>query len=202
MGKFLLSLTLLVLLNAPVFAQSFDFSKEGDVEANEILKEAVKREIEGFHGGVVGYFYDINGNGKKEIIGIIKSKLYCTLAGYNLVVLEQNDDNWIMTSTNINFDATLPFDIERNKVTYHKSDFYKNKKTVATIKDNDFRAAVSIKEHYANKKLKGIEEATSIGEGHPSVEVDVNDFPECEQRAVNIEYPNGMEKIHYRIELH
>ena len=55
-------------------AQSFDFSQKGDEVANDILKESVTKEIEGFHGDVVSYFYDIDNDNKKEIIGIVKSK--------------------------------------------------------------------------------------------------------------------------------
>jgi hypothetical protein len=78
-----------------------------------------------------------------------------------------------------------------------------SKKAHATIaKDKNFKAAVSIKDYYTNKKIKGIEEAINIGEGHPSVEVDVNDFPACEQGTFVISYPDGYEKPKYHIELH
>jgi len=204
MGKFILSVLLFTALVAPSFAQSFDFSKEGNEESNAILKEYIKGEIEGFHGSVVSYFYDIDKDGKQEIIGIVKSKLYYTLAGYNLVILKEDENGWGSMPTDIYFDDGLPFDISGNKISYHKTVFYKNKKAYATLNKNSgsYKAAVSIKNYYTNKKVKEIEEAINIGEGHPSVEVNESDFPTSEQGTFTISYPDGWEKPKYHIEMH
>ena len=203
MRKFILSVLLLTAFCVPVLAQSFDFSQKGDEEANVILKEYVKTEIEGFHGGVTGYFYDMDNDGRKEIIGIVQSKLYCTIAGYNLVVLKEDENGWGAIQTDIYFDNGFPFEISGNKVSYNKTIFYKYKKAYATVKkNNSYKAAASIKDHYTNKKIKGIEEATAIGEGHPSIEVDEKDFPASEQGTFVISYPEGFEKPKYHIELH
>ena len=203
MGKFLLSLVLM-LATAPVFAQSLDFSQKGDEEANTILKEYITtNEIEGFHGDVVSYFYDVEGDGKNEIIGIVKSKLYYTLAGYNLVMLKQDENGWGAIQTDIYFDDSMPFDISGKKISYHRTVFYKHKKAYATLnKSNSYKAAASIKDYYTNKKLTGIQEAIDIGEGHPSVEIDVNDIPVSEQKSFKIEYTENYEKPKYRIEIH
>ena len=204
MRKFLLSTLLLLMFCAPVLAQSFDFTKNGDEESNAILKEYIAtNEIEGFYGGVVSYFYDINGDNNPEIIGIVKSKLYCNVRGYNLVVLMQDENGWGMIPTDVYFDDSLPFEISKNKLTYHKSFFYKHKIGHATIsKNRNFKAAVSIKDYYTDKKLKGINEAIDIGEGHPSVELDVKDLPGSEQGTFVISYPEGYEKPKYHIEMH
>lgn len=205
MGKFLLSI-LLILFSTPVFAQSLDFTQKGDEEANAILKEyIINNEIPGFYGSVVSYFHDIDGDNKDEIIGIVKSKLYYTLAGYNLVVLKQDENGWGAVNTDIYFDDSLPFDISKNKISYHKSFFYKNKKAYATLSKNNtknYRAAVSIKDRYTDKKIKGIQEIVEITEGHPSIEVNESDFPVCEQKSFVISYPEGYEKPKYHIEMH
>ena len=209
MRRFLLSVLLLAFLSTPTFAQSFDFTKTGNEEANAILKEYIKTyEIEGFYGDVVSYFYDIDNDNNPEIIGIVKSKLYCTLKGYNLVVLKQDSNGWGIISTDVHFENSLPFDISGNKITYHKSLFYKFKKAHATIskrpdKNTNYRAAASIKDHYKDKKLQGIEEISNIEEGHPSVEIDVNDFPRSEQGTFVISYPDGeYQKPSINIQMH
>lgn len=190
MKKFLLFAIAFSVLNLCVFAQSFDFSQNGNSEADAILKDYIQNEIENFHGDTTAYFYDIDNDGQNEIIGIVKSKLFYNLEGYNLVLLKNIENNWQRIQTNVNFDELQPFDITGNKITYHKSVFYKHKKYYATIKNGNIHNADSMKDLYKDKKIKSIERTVDIVEGQPKIEIDVNDIP-CEvQRAVKIEYHN------------
>ena len=202
MGKFTLLILLLVFLNAPVIAQTFDFTKSGDEASNDILKNCVSSEIEGFHGDVVSFFYDIDNDNKNEIIGIVKSRTFYTLEGYNLVVVEEDEGGWQMLPTNIYFDETQPLEIKDSKISYHKTVFRRDRKTSASVRNSHYKAAASIKGYYANKKMSEIDEALTVGEGHPSIEINVEDFPECEQKSFEISYPDGYEKPKYYIEMH
>ena len=202
MGKIILTILLLMFINAPVIAQSFDFNQNGDETSNDILKEFVASEIEGFHGDVVSYFYNIDDDGEQEIIGIVKSRSYYSLEGYNLVVLDKIEDGWQMLPTNIYFDNTKPLEIADNKISYHKTVFHWNRISSSHVRNSHFKAAAAIKPRSMNKLMQEIEEAIDIGEGHPSIEVDVNGFPACEQESFDIEYPDGYEKPKYHIEIH
>ncbi len=201
MRKFILSILFVVLANSSVIAQNFDFTKSGEEASNNILKEYISAEIEGFRGDVVSYFYDIDNDNKKEIIGIVKSRSFYTIEGYNLVVLEETPEGWQMLPTNIFFDETKPFDITDSKISYSKNSFKGNKK-VTEKKNSNYKAAASIKSYYTSRKIRGIEETINIGEGHPSIEVNVNDFPPCEQESFEIQYPTEYEKPKYRIDIY
>ena len=83
-------LMLFLMLFGIVNAQTFDFSKAGDKKANEIMADFVKQEMPEFYGDVVAYFYDIDSMGEDEILGIVKSKVFYTLKGYELVVLKMD----------------------------------------------------------------------------------------------------------------
>lgn len=201
MKKILLSAIAFSVLNTGVFAQSFDFSKNGNSEADTILKNCIQNEIENFQGDTTAYFYDVDNDGQNEIIGIVKSKLFYNLEGYNLVVLKNNENDWQRIQTNVYFDELKPFDITGNKITYHKSVFYKHKKHTAVLKNGNIHAAASIKDLYQNKKVKGIEQAVDIVEGKPKIEVDISDIPCKVQRAVKIEYHNLSERTKHYLDM-
>ena len=107
MRNFLLFLTVLLSIS-PAFAINYDFNKTGDTKANEILKEYITNKIPEFEGDVVGYFHDINEDNKNEIIGIVKSNLFYSLAGYKLVVLKENNSTWETIKNDIYFFYSCP----------------------------------------------------------------------------------------------
>lgn len=200
MRNFLLFLTVLLSIS-PVFAINYDFNKSGDTKANEILKEYITNKIPEFEGDVVGYFHDINEDNKNEIIGIVKSNLFYSLAGYKLVVLKENNSTWETIKNDIYFDITQSFEIENKKITYYHTIFYKNKKYTAKIKNNKITTNLGFLDVVSDKKAQNIEEITKLNETNERNDFIIEQFKAQNQRSVDINYKNLNDRTKHYLEL-
>ena len=97
-----------------VQTKTFDFNGVGDENSNKILKEFVQTKMPEEDFQVISYFEDINNDNKAEIIGIVKSQYFYSLAGYKLFVLKENNSIWELFKSDVHFDNTQAFDIENN----------------------------------------------------------------------------------------
>lgn len=199
MKKFFLILSLFLFFSAN--AQTFDFNKSGDVESNKILKEFLLKKAPESTAQVVSYFFDIDNDNKKEVIGIIKSQFAYSLAGYKLFALKEIDNNWQNFKTDIYFDTTQKFEIENKKITYHKTVFYKNKKCIAHVKKDKIATARLFLDMFKDKKAHNIEEITKFHEPVEHNDFEIENFHAQKQKNVNINYVNLNEKTKHYLDL-
>lgn len=103
-----------------------DFSKQSQNQASKILYKYIlkdlnktPKEAQDFANitpkTVNAFETDLNGDGKKEIIGVVFSTYYWGTAGYSLFILEKNNNNYqniakymINIETNMKF-YVLPY---------------------------------------------------------------------------------------------
>jgi len=195
-------LTLIIGLFLTAQAQVLEFDKVGDSLSNEILKNFIlKSKIIDENTKVVSYFSDIDNDGKKEILGIVKSKYFYSLAGYKLFVLKENNSNWEIMKSDVYFDDAQKFEIENKKIVYHKAVFYKNQKHVAHVRKNKIVTSDSILDCFKNKKAHDIEEITEFSDGHAHNDFELENFHAQKQRDVNINYINLNEKTKHYLDL-
>lgn len=199
MKKFFLILSLFLLFGAN--AQTFDFNKSGDVESNKILKEFLLKKAPDSSANVVSYFFDIDNDNKKEVIGIIKSQFAYSLAGYKLFVLKENNNNWENFKADVYFDITQKFEIENKKITYHKTVFYKNEKCRAKVKKDKIETIGLFLDMFKDKKAHNIEEITKFHEPVEHNDFNLEDFHSQKQKSVNINYVNLNEKTKHYLDL-
>ena len=117
----------------------YDFSKQSQTKASKILYKFVLKELnktpkeaQDFANitpkTVSAFETDLNGDGKKEIIGVVFSTLYWGTAGISLFILEENNNNYqniakymINIETNMSF-YVLPYKTNGYKdIKYHSS---------------------------------------------------------------------------------
>lgn len=194
-------LLLCLILISKVQAQTFDFNAIGDDDSNKILKEFIKPKISDDNFQVISYFEDINNDGTKEVIGIIKHKYFYSLAGYKLFVLKKNNSIWENFKSDIYFDNTQKFEIKNQKITYYKTIFYKNKKCIAKIKKNKIKTSKSLFGYFKDKQAQNIEEITKFSEGRIQNNLNIEDFHPQSQKSVNINYVNLNEKTKHYLDL-
>ena len=171
-------------------AQMFDFNKEGNVESNKILKDFLLEKDPNSIAQVVSYFYDVDNDDKKEVVGIIKSQFAYSLAGYKLFVLKESNGKWENFRTDVYFDITQNFEIENKKVVYHKTVFYKNEKCRAKVKKDKIETIGLFLDMFKDKKAHNIEEITKFHEPIEHNDFAIEDFHAQSQKSVNINYVN------------
>jgi len=199
MKNIFLILCLFLFLNAN--AQTFDFNKVGDENSNKILKNFVLEKDPNSKASVVSYFCDVDNDGKKEVVGIIKSQFAYSLAGYKLFVLKENNGKWENFKTDVYFDIAQKFEIENKKVTYHKTIFYKNEKCKAKVKKDKIETTGLFLDCFKDKKAHNIEEITKFHEPIEHNDFVIEDFHSQSQRSVNINYVNLNEKTKHYLDL-
>ena len=198
MKKSIVSFVILGLLSAGVLAQTFDFSKSGDSEASQILKDYIMSEYESIYPDTVGYFCDIDNDGKKEVIGIVKSSLFYSLAGYKLFVLRKNEDKYELVKSDVIFDNSQSFEIDNGNFEFYRTFIYKNKKYKARYKNNEIITKIEASDFLTDRKVKNIENITQPVRFDNRVEVNLVDIPANAQPEVNIRYKNLSERTkHY-----
>jgi len=184
------------------FAQVFNFSNSGQENANEIMFNYIQEKIQAPIHDVIAYFYDIDNDNEEEIIGIVKNKHFYSLAGYNLVILKKQDDDYQNIQTDIYFDDTKPLEIDNKKITYYKSVFYKHKKYSAKYNNNnEVTSDIVIKDFFTDKKVKAISEITKPQNNLNINIVSVNDLYPDIQRNVNIKYGNLSQRTKHYLDM-
>ncbi len=181
---------MLILLTQVVFAQSFDFNSKGEKDANAILKKFVENNFYIDDVDTVAYFYDIFRDDKTVIIGIARSNIFYSLEGYKLIVLKEEEDGFKPVKCDVLFDNTQPLIFEKDRITYFKTIFYKNKKYSAHIKENEIKTIKTLNDKLTDRKVQSIEHLTQHSEGGSSNVLELTDFKTMPERKVKINYPN------------
>jgi len=194
-------LIMFALMFSCSFAKNYDFSKQGNDASNEILKEFIRNDLNGYDAQVVSYFHDLDNDGVSEIIGIVKSQVFYTPEGYCLLVLKKSDENWHPLNSDVKFDVYRDFSIEKDEITFYKTIFYKNKKFKAKIKDENIRTTKSPGGFFFNKKADNIARVTNFTENPDRKEYELKSIPTESQKAVNINYTNLNERTKHYLDL-
>lgn len=182
-------------------ATTLHFDIKNDNKSNEILKEFADKNCEGRKYAVISHYYDIDNDNKPEIIGIVKSKSYYSSSGYKLIVLKKNGSNWENIKSDIFFDPNQEFKINKNKITYHKSIFFNNKKCKAKIKKDEIITSKSFLDLFRNKKAENIEEITAFHKSNTKNEFELSNFNAHPQKSVNFYYVNLDERTKHYLDI-
>lgn len=202
MKKLFIILFFGLILNFNANATVLNFNSTGDDSSNQILKDLIsKRDIIDEKTEVISYFYDIDNDGKNEILGIIKSRYFYSLAGYKLFVLKENNSNWEQFKSDIYFDNSQTLEIENKKITYHKSVFYNNKKRTASVKSNKIVTRKSFFDCFKDRKAKSIEEITQLNNNNVKNNFELENFNAQTQRDVQINYKNLSDRTKHYLDL-
>ena len=199
--KKILFLTTFLLITNSAFAYTLDFSKAGNSSSNDILKNYILEKMPDFEGDVVSYYCDIDKDSKNEILGIAKSNLFYSLAGYKLFALKEDNSAWKVLKNDIYFDLASEFEANNKKIIYHHSVFYKNKKYKAKVKKNKITTTKSFFDLFADKKAHDIEEVTKFTQVNEHNDFQIEQFQAHEQKSVDINYVNLNEKTKHYLEL-
>ena len=186
---------LLVVLCQCVFAQNFNFNSTGEKEANSIVENFIEQEFKIENSDIIAYKYN------DLIFAIVKNNLFYTLEGYKLLVLKLQDGEYKPVKSNVFFDNTANFSIDNNKITFHKTVFYKNKKSFAYIKDNEIKTHKSIQDYTTDRKVKNIEQLTRYRDDVKQNNIELTEFKTNTERKVKINYKNLNEKTKHYIEM-
>ena len=89
----------------------FDIYKDASLDASKILFEYITKENTNEflkiakinQEACLAFFYDLNADGENEIIGTVFSSAYSGTAGYSLIILQKNKDNYKEISYLINY---------------------------------------------------------------------------------------------------
>lgn len=177
-------------------AQTFDFSKAGDEKSNKIFKEFMIEEIPEVRPDFVSYFCDIDNDGTLEIIAIIKSNLFHTLKGYNLLVLRPKTSEFI--KTDVFFDNSEPLEITDSRIFYHAGDLYDNKRFEAEFVNNQTVTYTTLSDKRKHKKINKIQNVTEFDIQSVKNEIPLSDLKGSEQKNIRIKYNNLSPKVkHY-----
>ena len=145
MKKFFLSI-LILFLSLPCFSLSdkvsLDLLNQHDEKANKILFEYLlsvtdmtTEEIGDYpkitEDNVRAVRVDLNDDGVEEVIGFVYSLILHRDSGYELFILENNDNIWQDIAYRLNFEPVQPIEILKKK-----SDYYNNIKFLTTENDN------------------------------------------------------------------
>lgn len=185
-------LIVLLMLCTTCFAQTFDFNSKGEEDANEILKEYVEKNLEIEDADTVAYNYDVDSDGKKEVIGIVKAAPFYTPAGYQLFIIKKNGDDWQNVKSDIYFDNYKDLTVDSNEIKYQKSYFYKNKKYKAKYKKDEYITGKRLFDHFANKQANAVQYAAKIQTPHTSQVMDVEDLKGSEQPSFYLDLTDGI----------
>lgn len=197
MKKILLILSLGLFLSA--HGASFDFNTTGNKDSNEILKTFASKIDDKTQ--VVSYFYDIDNDNIDEIIGIVKSGYFYSLEGYKLFALRKNNNEWVAIKSDVYFDNTKNFEINKKKITFYKTIFYKNKKAKAKIKKDKIVTSKSLLAFFKNKKAHDIEEITKFSENNIHNDFEIENFHAEKQKTVDFHYTNLNDKTKHYLEI-
>ena len=182
-----------------VNAATLDFNASGDKKSNEILEKFITAIDE--KPEIISHFYDIDKDGKPEILGIVKASYFYSLEGYRLFVLKQNDSEWDFFKSDIYFDNSKKITINNKKITYYKTIFYKNKKYKAHVKKNKIKSSKHFTDFFSRKKAKNIEEITKLDVGHIQNNFEIENFHAQKQKSLNFHYNNLDEKTKHYLEM-
>lgn len=160
-------LILCILFFQPVFAagvyKKLELSYEnkepaaGKILYDYILKEEnmTPKEIEDLANitpqSVIAFEEDLNDDRVNEIIGFVYSAFYSGSAGYNLFILQKQDNEYKNITYILNFEPTLAFYILNSKtngyrnIKLHGAAAYKFKPFVIKYKNNIYENAKQIK---------------------------------------------------------
>ena len=194
-------LLLAVMLFSCAFAQNFDFNSKGEDEANIILKNYIQKEFDIDDFDTCAYFYDIDNDNTKEIIGIVKTNIFYTLEGYKLVVLKKISDNYEIIKSDVFFDNSQNLLIEGDKITYYKTIFYKNKKYSASIKNNEIKTSKNVGDKLTDKKVQNIEQLTRHTHNENVNNLELSDFKSAAQKNINLKYNNLSDRTKHYLEM-
>lgn len=109
----------------------YNFSKQSQFVPSIILYKYVlkdlnktPKEIKEFANitpkSVKAFAYDLNDDGKKEIIGVVYSSYYWGTEGYSLLILEKEKDNYKNITYLLNFEPLKKFCILNSKTLGYK----------------------------------------------------------------------------------
>ena len=193
---------LLLILSECVFAQSFNFNASGDEKANDILKNYIQNEYDIEDVDSAAYFYDVDQDGEKDVLGIVKSNIFYNMEGYKLIVLKKEGNDYKHLKCDIFFDNTKDIVFEKdNKITYYKSVFYKNKKYSAYIRNSGIKTIKTPKDKLTDNKMKNIEQLTRHVHNENVNVVELSDFKTLPERNVNIRYRNLSDRTKHYLDM-
>ena len=109
----------------------YDFSKQSQTKASKILYKYIlkdlnktPKEAQDFANitpkTVSAFETDLNGDGKKEIIGVVFSTYYWGTAGYSLFILEEKANNYQNIAYLLNFEPLKEIYILNKKTNKYK----------------------------------------------------------------------------------
>ena len=118
-------------INHPDGTIEYNFSKQSQTKASKILYKFVlnelnktPREAQDFANitpkTVSAFETDLNGDGKKEIIGVVFSTYYWGTAGYSLFILEEKANNYQNIAYLLNFEPLKEIYILNKKTNKYK----------------------------------------------------------------------------------
>ena len=191
---------LFIILSQAVFAQTFDFNSKGVDSANKILEDYVEKEFQIDDAKATAYYFDVTGDNNQEVVGIIKTGIFYTLEGYKLIVLKKEDNEYKPIKCNVFFDNTKEIVFEKGKVTFYKTQFYKNKKYSASIKSDEIRTIKTVNDKLKDGKVQNIEKVTRHSTGRPVNNLELADFKTTPERRVKLSYPNMDIKVRNYLE--
>lgn len=109
----------------------YDFSKQSQTKASKILYKYIlknlnktPKEAQDFANitpkTISAFETDLNGDGKKEIMGVVFSTYYWGTAGYSLFILEENSNNYQNIAYLLNFEPSKEIYILNKKTNKYK----------------------------------------------------------------------------------
>ncbi|MBR3605594.1 MAG: hypothetical protein IKL52_06165 [Candidatus Gastranaerophilales bacterium] len=182
-------------------ATTFDFQNPNNSKSNEIIRKLAPEDIINEKTQIISHFYDINNDGKDEIIGIIKAPYFYSLEGYKLFALKQKDSSWEIIKSDVYFDNNQDIKIKNKKITYHKTIFYKNKKCKARIKKDKIVSSKSLLFFIKNKKVHDIEEITKFQETNQHNDFELENFHAHKEKTIDVHYNNLSPRTKHYLDL-
>lgn len=194
-------LVLLILSLGVAFGGEFNFQEEGNAKAIDIIKNTIDEEIVAKQAPIVAYFIDIDHDGKKEIVALIKYSKYYSLSGYKLLIFEKMGEKYREVDSDIYFDESKNVLIEDSVITYYKSSFHGFKKCRAKYEDGKLTTYKGIDDIFRHKKLSAIEQVTTPQDKENPIKLDLEDLNSPTQRSVKIKYRNLSEKTKHYLDM-
>ena len=162
----------------------YDFSKQSQTKASKILYKYIlkdlnktPREAQDFANitpkTVSAFETDLNGDGKKEIIGIVFSTYYWGTVGYSLFILEEKGNTYQNIAYLLNFEPLNKFYVLNNKtysyrdISFSGSSAYNFKNFTAKFDKSNYINIEQIKlfeENLKNFSRYDVSEITDIKE--------------------------------------
>ena len=123
MRNLLISIALTLFFSVSCKGATLDFAIKNNNSSNAIIKQNLGNDIQEY--GIISHYFDIDNDGKDEVIGFAKSQKLYTSSGYKLIVLKNSNNSWENINTDIYFDPSQEFKINNKKIVYHKTFLYK-----------------------------------------------------------------------------